>query len=323
MDHKRHHWLEKTQIELAALAAVLAVYFLIWPAFRPSDPLMPITFIATGGWAVACKFAGMFLLLALISAAITIKARAEGAALVCLFGAGGLSLRSASAAGLMQISGGKLSGLFLHMMMEMAMMAAMLAAAVAIIDAIRSQILRRRPSLLWTSPLDIAEKKEKFAENPLWNLGQGKTLTGARTGQTNNSKIVLKTVGCLVISLVIGLVLTMLFMQSPARGQILFAMFAGFFLAAMAADQFCPTRIALAAWCSPILAGMLLYLLSAANTAGNSSTWTSVNMYGLALPIDWLTFGCGGAVLGAWVSQRIRESALLEKATNNTGEKNE
>ncbi|MBI5724725.1 MAG: hypothetical protein HZA50_12250 [Planctomycetes bacterium] len=323
MDHKRHHWLEKTQVELETIAAVLAVYFFAWPAIRPPDPAMPLAFVSAGGWSGAGKFALMFVLLALVSAVATIKARAEGAALVCLIGAGGLSLRSSSAIGLMQISEDRLGGLFWQMLLEMAMMAAALAAAVAIIDLIRRQVFRRSPGLIWISPLDkAAEKKEKFADNPLWNLGQGKTLTGIGAGLADRGANVLKACGCLLISLALGLVITMLFIQSADRGQILFAMFAGFFLSALAADQFCPTRIALAAWCSPIPAGILLYLISAVNTAGRGQTWTSVNAYGLALPIDWLTFGCGGAVLGAWVSQRIRESALLEKATN-IGEKNE
>jgi hypothetical protein len=39
-----------------------------------------------------------------------------------------------------------------------------------------------------------------------------------------------------------------------------------------------------------------------------------VQPYAYALPIDWMTVGEGGALLGYWVSQRIHEIRHFEKA---------
>lgn len=99
------------------------------------------------------------------------------------------------------------------------------------------------------------------------------------------------------------------------RGQVLFSLFAGFCLAGILAHQKFPTNVFFAAWLAPVLTAVIFYLLatftSASPTEGSAA---QIHFYARALPIDWMTAGGAGALLGYWLSERIHELKHLEKA---------
>ena len=70
-------------------------------------------------------------------------------------------------------------------------------------------------------------------------------------------------------------------------------------------------------WAMPVPAGVLFYLLASLSSGpGKEQAWIDVPKYAKyaqALPIDWITFGSGGAILGFWISERIHEMRHFEK----------
>ena len=120
-------------------------------------------------------------------------------------------------------------------------------------------------------------------------------------------------VSCLLIALFISALLLLLFMQSDDRGQTIFAIFAAFFLAVLAAHYLSPAPYPLVAWLLPLLLAIFLYVLGSMTRAGATpQDWTIAPIYARSLPIDWATFGIGGGLLGYWFSARFHEAKRLE-----------
>ena len=103
-------------------------------------------------------------------------------------------------------------------------------------------------------------------------------------------------------------------LRSADRGQIIFALFASFFVASLAGHYACPTRYGSLAVLLPLAFGVATYLLAgAAGVGGPPQGWIDVGLYARALPVDWLTAGSGGAILGCWTSQRMHEAKQLDR----------
>jgi hypothetical protein len=119
---------------------------------------------------------------------------------------------------------------------------------------------------------------------------------------------------CLAVGLGVALVMLWLLLRSPERGQILFALLVSFVLAALIAHQLLPSRHSMLMWTLPFVVAMFLYAMGAALDLGESPrAWAIVPLRARALPIDWMTAGCGGAFLGYWLSARIHEMRFIEK----------
>jgi hypothetical protein len=117
----------------------------------------------------------------------------------------------------------------------------------------------------------------------------------------------------LCVGMVAGLVLASLLMRSAQRGQILFALFIGYMLAAILAYHFFPVSRPYVAWVVPLITAVVLYVIA---SMGRRDT-DSVSIAAMAslyktLPLDWLTAGCSGALLGAWVGRRMRDFRIME-----------
>jgi hypothetical protein len=69
-----------------------------------------------------------------------------------------------------------------------------------------------------------------------------------------------------------------------------------------------PTRLTIAVWMMPILTGIVFYILATISVSAGTPPRPQVQV----LPIDWLTLGCGGALMGSWLSDRMRETRVLE-----------
>jgi hypothetical protein len=93
----------------------------------------------------------------------------------------------------------------------------------------------------------------------------------------------------------------------------LFALFAGCFLGVFIGQKVVPTRMNLTAWTVPVALGVGLYLLAAISAVRTGQgAWIEVRLYAQALPIDWMTAGLGGAMLGHWEDLRMREARYIE-----------
>jgi hypothetical protein len=307
MSHRRFHWLEKTQVQLATVAVLAFVYFIAWKWLTPWDPLGPITFIAYGSHAPLAKFAAMIWILAALAAVITVTTRPESALLVTLIGAGAVSLRSPSFHGLLWAKSDNLRAVFADMIMEMVILAAVLLVAAVIIDAVRALIRRINPGWTWRGP--IAETRSGAGSSK--NTVRGSMLFAATSPSKGD---LLSAVRCMGLSLAMAVVLVLLLSQSDQRGQIIFAVFVACGVAVLVAHQMSPTPQSIVAWSMPMLLGIILYILAAMSSVDSgANAWISVKYFAQALPVDWLTAGAGGGALGYWISERLYELKHIER----------
>jgi hypothetical protein len=116
----------------------------------------------------------------------------------------------------------------------------------------------------------------------------------------------------------LALSLVWLLARSSDRGQILFALLAGNFLATLVAYQVFPSRSRWAAWASALAAGVVFYVLAAVGAPRTGAgAWVFVANCSQALPIDWITAGLGGALLGFWGSSRLHEGKFLDQCEDS------
>lgn len=334
MNYKRFHLLEKTQVLLAGGGLLAVIYFFgAGGAFRPADPLGPIVLIPEGRWASLLLAGAMLLGLSVLTAAATTHSRPEGGLLTALVAMGGLSLRSAPMDSLLWRWDADRGGLYGGLILEVLLLAAAVMLAEGLVMLLRTTLARRRPAWVWSDPLDTltesqrkilrasrtplrgdAERVRSAGHMPHTLLGDlGGWWWGGRAGskefradrRRQRGRAFRDGAACLAMGAAGGIFLTTLLMQSDLRGQILFSLAAAFALAALAARHVFPTRSMYVAWLMPVVAAMVFYLL-AALTRGE------VRPPYLALPLDWITAGCGGSLLGFWVAGRMQESRVFE-----------
>ncbi|RPI59728.1 MAG: hypothetical protein EHM48_08440 [Planctomycetaceae bacterium] len=300
MSHHKFHWFEKTQVQLATVAAMAAVYFLLWPMLRPWDPQGPAMYVHYGSWAKLGLLAIVLLSFAALAGAITIKSRPEGAIIVALFGLGGVSLRSGQFRQAIFTQPDGIGPMFSQMLGELFVMAAMLVAVVGVVYLIRALAAKISPALIWH---DVLADKAYLAE-----AAPSKSDEKAKARKTIN------IVGCLLLSLAIAVPLLMLLLQSTDRGQVIFALLASCGLAVLIAHQLLPSQYSFVAWTMPIIMGIGVYVLAIVQAVpGSANSWTATAFIVQILPVDWLTAGAGGGVLGYWISERIHEMKYLEQ----------
>jgi len=313
MKHRHFHLLEKLQVQLAAVAALLVVYFGLWPVLRPSDPNDPVVFVATESAGLASMFAAAMWGLAALCALVTITARPEGGLLAALVGLGGMSLRSAGMRPLLWTGNGSLRGLYGQLLAELALLLVLGAVAIIAVAVVRWVVGRLHPKWLWRDPLPNAAADEgggTLRERLGRVLGGRAWPSGAR-GKPGNAA---RTAQFLAAATGLSLVFVVLLLRSPDRGQILFALFAGFALGFLIAHQFVPAALPLIAWVVPLIVGAGFYVLAVVQVgAVPPEKWMTVPAYARVLPVDWLTAGGGGALLGYLISSRIHEARHIEE----------
>lgn len=323
MSHRRFHWLEKVQVELAALGALAAVYFLVTPLLRPWDPAGPITYLPYGEGASLLGVALTVWVLAFVSGIVTASSRPEGALLVTLVGTGGFSLASPQMRNLLWSRGDSFSPVFLDMALELLVLSLVLLGAGILISLARRFVAGLSPRWMWVDPLvgaappDTAQQPSSRAipgilglifMEPAWRTG---TLTGR---DMTPARLVTTCLACLGMTLVLSATLIVILMQSPERGQVLFALFASCTVSALVAHQVTPAPFAIATWLAPVMIGVFFYCLAAVSAvAVDIDAWAGVTLYARTVPLDWLSAGCGGAVLGFWISERVHELRFFEK----------
>ncbi len=296
MEHRRIQGLEKMQVQLAAVAALAVVYFGLWHRFWPWDPLSAAAYLPTAAHAQLLNFAAMVLFLAVAVAVVTISTRPQGALLVVLIGAGGISLHSPQIRSLFWAHPGQFQWVYGQMLLESLAMAAVLGAAYLVILMIRAGVGRMIPSWTWKSPIEqlTPEQRQILPQKADSHWGHA--------------------AGCMGLTFLISVVLLFVLMQSGDRGQVIFALFASFLVGSLAGHQLVPTRRGAVLPLAPLAAAVIFYALAAyaSIAAPSPQAWLAIPKYAQALPIDWLTAGGGGAVVGYWISSRLHELRLIE-----------
>jgi hypothetical protein len=335
MERKGFLLLEKLQVGLTAAGLLAVAWWGLRPMFTPADPLGPIALLpggTSGNIWLFCLFVPIF---SLIAAGTTTTSRPSGAMLASLLGLGGLAMRSGPMRTLFWGCDGSVSYLYLQMLVEILLLGLAVAVAELLIGLVRRHIAAAQPGWLWRDPLeDLTDQQRKILEkhtpandrkvfwfsfNPagmlLLNLAQRFVEKKMAQAQTDGIRKKLagfrqQVLGCLATGVVLGLILVCLMMQSTQRGQVLFALFAGFICAAWLARHFFPVDSVFIAWAMPLITAVLFYALAAISYI--HGTWVQISPQFQALPIDWLTAGGSGAMLGFWLSGRSREVHIAE-----------
>jgi hypothetical protein len=351
MTHRQVHWFEKLQVQIATIAAMLAAYAVIWPLVAPADPPGPLAFLASGEAAKAGTLAVAMGALAVGVCLLTFSARPEGTMAALLLGLGGLSLRSGPMRVLLWVREDDLGTMFWQMVLELMVLAALaLAAALAVgvIHAVLRGLLGRWG---WQDLLEVVSEgdQREYLRCLTGATARGGEAEGRHGGLTTSltgggfARIILEHLACggaaaggtgkaamrpgdaitrcglcFLTALALALGLIWLLARSSDRGQILFALLAGNFLATLVAYQFFPSRLSWAAWASALVAGVGFYVLAAVGAPRTGAgAWMFVANCSLALPIDWITAGLGGALLGFWASSRMHEGKFLDECEEN------
>ncbi len=339
MKHKHHHWLEKMQVEFAGGAALAVTFFIVGPMRGWWDPQWPTTFVTTGSFGTLAGFALLVWALAVACAALTVSARPEGALFATLVGAAGVSMHSAPIRVLFWSRQDSLTGVFLQLIGELVVLFVIVVGAVYIIYQIRALAVRVCPNWMWRGRIiglsddtRVTSGKPAREQHPLasssWTawffapirvsfLDQMRTsdMSVISPGQqARDGKAALRcTVYCLAAIVLYSSILLMLLMRSTHRGQIIFALFASFLLATLIAHQQFATRFSVVSWASALFTGVLFYMLAIASSGRmGPNVWIKLQLFARALPIDWMTAGGAGGVLGYWISERIHELRHIE-----------
>ncbi|MFP4356756.1 MAG: hypothetical protein ACLFUJ_16725 [Phycisphaerae bacterium] len=328
MDHQKRHLFEKFQVQFGVGLLGLAVYVGLWPMVAPPDSMAPLSLLSVSGLGAALIVAACFCLLGFLAGALTIHLRPSAGPMTALLAMGALSLRSEKINVLLWRNGPGGGGTFLPLVGELIFLLGVVLLAFQAAAAGRALLARTRPGWLWKSPLDCLSADVESDSQSLsgWLPRVYALLTGsplwqspprARTVEDPDGRSKAGLWAQLGLALLTTLIASQLFQfilaRSDQRGQILFAIGAGFFLAVLIGNLMFPTRMFAAFALLPILVGMGHYLHATTAVVHTFGGWAQLPISARALPIDWATLGSGGALAGFWVSSRIREAKWFEK----------
>jgi hypothetical protein len=322
---RHRHLLEKLQVQLTAAAALVAMYFGVWHAVSPWNSAGPMTFVPTGSYGELGMLAAAVLVLAAAVGLLTTTARPEGAVLAAVIGAGGVALRSPQMRGLLWERTGSLAPLYQQLMLETAMLGAVMLAAILVVGLVRGLVAVVRPGWVWRDPVAAARQLTgaPSARAGLVRGALGVLLVRLRGGPGSPSmgEQAARCLGMAAIAAGISGALVFVLLQSPDRGQVLFALLAATFVGMFVAHQVMAVPCGIVAWVVPLGLAMGMYALSSRFDVGTEpQAWTTVPFYARALPIDWMTAGLGGGFLGYWLSERLHESKALEEIKARSGQ---
>lgn len=304
MDPRKTHLLEKIQVQLTVMAALGAVYFLCWPALRPSDPQLPLTFLLGDNLHQLTLFGLVLAALAVAIGLFTVTARPVGALMALSLAAGGVSLRSNSFRPLLQLYQDDLHALYFSLILETLLLAGIAFVGAALLLATRALVARIAPSWAWHPPVTEPDQADAAAPQP---------TAPAKPAPASGPSLTETLIIPLLLALLISVGLLMLLMRSDAHGQTLFAIIAAFLLAVLITRQAFPRCPAVLAFILPVLVSVAFYVLGSWTPIGQTpQAWVKVEFYARALPLDWMTLGIGGGLAGYWISDRLQEIRVQE-----------
>jgi hypothetical protein len=334
MNYRRAHWLEKLSVQVVTVAALAVMYFCLWPHVQPTDPQMPVSFFASGGGNSLAVFIGIAAVTAVLVGALTISARPVGAVMSALLGVGGLGLRSQSFRSLLWSRQGdaanphELQTMYGQLIAEVVVLTAVAVMVAMIVLLTRRLVRLALPGSGWRDPLaDAIAPAARGTPSPKGFLNAAMkamgldavdyTVPGEKDSliriRPSTPELLKRLVSCLAMAGVIACALLLALMKSDERGQTIFAVLLSFTVAVWIAHYTTPSPYPLVAWVLPLVLGVAFYLRGATfQIAGSPQDWKTVESYTQALPIDWMTFGIGGGLLGYWFSARLHEGKHIE-----------
>ena len=284
----------RAQAPLVAVVGMVVMYHLVWPAVRPLDPRMPLSFVLTAGQPQWIAFTTAVLAMACVFGAVLVSARREMAFFAVAAGAGGIALRGEPFRTLLQYDTLGVATLFSRLTMETWILTGVLVAAGLGIVLARRAMRWLRPGWAWRGP---TRPPAPTKPSDLWQRG----------------------VICLFIAVVLAGMMLFLLQQSDDRGQVVFAVSVSFFLAMAAAHQVAPGPFTAVAILLPPIVATLMYALDGRTIfPPTPQGWATVKPYAMVLPLDWVSFGTAGAMLGYCASLRLSELRAAEAEENQT-----
>jgi len=165
--------------------------------------------------------------------------------------------------------------------------------------------------LAWTVPLAVMVIGSAVAERWI-----NQSNNGPPTSQPGTGRVIVRGVSAVVVTSLVAIALVVLLCRSCEKGQVLFAVAAAFFLAALFGDWATGNRRVLwQVWAVPVV-GLCAYgytWFNPTRPAGLEAILTlSPNNLSAVLPIEYLAAGTAGAIFGFWTSERIRFSGKHE-----------
>ncbi|MCE5324802.1 MAG: hypothetical protein LLG01_00150 [Planctomycetaceae bacterium] len=331
MKYKRLHLIEKLRVQVAAAAALLAVYFWAYHLVAGADPKAPTVFFGAGAGHLL-QFIAVIMTTAVLAGAASVGMRPSAGLLVTLVGAAGLSLHMPSVLPLLWNNESALGFLLVQMILDTLLLAVVVFGAALLTGWVRNKITALSPSWAWQDPLAslTEEQRRKVKARKVYYMGdpisalvataahgvfskyaeQGSREIG--TSKDLRKQLVLGGY-CLALAILTGFVLLLLLMRSYDRSQTMFAVAGSLFAATLLAYQVFPFRSAAVAMVTPVVLAVVMYALGAMKTvSGMHLSWETVAPYACAVPLDWVTAGAAGAVAGYWVSSRIHEARYGE-----------
>jgi len=333
VNYQKRFLLEKLSLQAMAIAAMAIVYFLIAGLWRPSDPQAGMSLVLSSNLNGTVGLLLTIWGLAAVIGAITVFMRPHGAMLIVLFGASGFALRSASIRAWLWQYGADLTPMYGGLILELVAGSIVLFVSAVIVDATRRFVAEVRPDWLWQSPLEdlTAEQLAAITHGQAQDVTEStrvsrylrpagslvalfKGVVSERRSGATSLGYAGRSIAAVAMTLAIGMAAVMLLMQSPDRGQVLFALLAGFFLAALIVHVIFSPRHSMVIMAAPVLAGVLSYVLGAVTSVDRSPVgWAHVKLYARALPVDWLFAGSAGVLLACWVAHRHHEWKTMER----------
>ncbi len=322
MNHRRFHWLEKFEVQLTCIASLGVVFFWLWPLVMPADPNEPFVFIPAGSYGNITAFCAVVLLLAAACSLATLRARLEGAVAAVLVGAMGMSLRSASVRSLLWWRENDLRAMFSGFIIELLLLGLLLLCVILIVGLVRMAVASVRPNWLWRNPIGRRPTDGRVGFREAFGTIFFSTADFAAPKDPNEQKnrkkdisahdAFLRIGSCFLLGLVVCLALALVMIRSSDRGQIVFAVAVSSLAASLIAYHAFSVPTSIVAFAMPITAGLALYILSTFFAiSGDPPAWADVPFYAQVLPVDWLTAGCAGSLVGYLTSVRIIEGRFL------------
>ena len=338
--HERSRlFVEKTAVEISALAILAVVYLLIAPGLVNGQRDLAVAPLAEGQWLTLLMMDVVLLLAAVVCGALLGVARPEGVLVAALAAAAGLSVYSPPMRTLLWEHSANVSGLYVELLLEVLGGGICMVIAAVIAESVWSKARPLVGRRAWRSPLDIVISEEgdklkgdgaMLARQPGYRLSPtlaslgwaARSLFGrqpaveTRLGRLRARGELQRRAACAGVTVIIAVVLLSLLMRSTDRKQVLFAVFVGFLVAGLISRLLFPTACSIVIWIAPVVVGAGAYAMAAFTTGslGRSSIdWLQAPHLALALPIDWIAVGGCGAVLGAWLAARHNENKLLEE----------
>jgi hypothetical protein len=336
----RNQYLLAEKVAVYGVAALLAAatYFGFAPKIFSADPTGPISPLATGQYANEIFLAAVFLVAGLVLAAGGVFVRPASFSLVLLAGMAGISMKSGMFRVLVWQDGTGVAvwGRMLAELLVLAivMLVADFAAAYfrrwiagrrggfvilsatlndeQLADLVEEKIVLPERQLLWSREVLLEMSRENHALALLLLLGRLKKLQSSH--RTLAVMALKNAAGFLFVGTAIGLVAAYVLAGSACRGQLVFAAFAAFWLASVAAYHMYPVTDSFPAWIMPVIVGAVYFLIAMfTSSAINPDQWEKLRNVFQILPVDWIFAGGAGAMFGLWSSDRAKETQIIEK----------